>query len=110
MGYFRVISFWQKEFGGSLRSEVANTPPRSFCQMGQYKTWTLDSGLDSGLDSSSGLNNRLAFRLEFQSLEVKQQRFEYSISLTPVAKHVFNYTRPFACTNYLFSPFVPSVE
>ena len=25
------------------------------------------------------------------------------------SNHVFNYTRPFACTNYLFSSFVPSV-
>ena len=32
-------------------------------EMGQYKTWTLDSGLDHGLDS--GLNNRLDFGLNF---------------------------------------------
>ena len=59
--------------------------------MGQYKTWTLGSELDHGLDSG------LAFRPEFRSLEVKghvhinqQQSFEYSVSLTPVANHVFN--------------------
>jgi len=32
-----------------------------------------------------------------------QSHFLYS------SNHVFNYTRPFACTNYLFSSVVPSV-
>ena len=74
---------------------------------GQYKTWTLDSGLDCGLDCGldSGLKNGLGTQTEIQSPGVKghvhinqQQSFVYSIicrlqNLLPKSIHSnYNYT------------------
>jgi len=53
---------------------------------GQYKTWTLDSGLDRGLDSKMDS----VFRLEFQSPGVKGHvhiNQQHTLSVLHIREH-----------------------